>query len=69
MTPDLCPFCSRPLHVGIQPAGKRYCSLCGGKIKKRHKYRIGSDGRLIHKSCDNPTGQVETNQEKRMFEE
>jgi hypothetical protein len=24
---------------------------------------------LIHKNCDNPTGQVETNQEKRMFEE
>ena len=68
MTPDLCPFCGKPLHVGVQQAGKRICSLCGGKIKKPHKYRIGSDGRLQHRDCHNPTGQIENNKTKGMFE-
>jgi hypothetical protein len=68
MTPDICPYCQKSLHVGIQPAGRRICSLCGGKIGKRHKYRIGSDGRLVHKSCTNPTGQIETNNAKGMFD-
>lgn len=68
MTPDLCPFCGKPLRVGVQQAGKRVCSLCGGSIKKNHKYRIGSDGRLQHKNCKNPTGQIENNNMKGMFE-
>ena len=68
MTPDLCPYCSKPLRVGVQQAGKRICSLCGGNIKKNHKYRIGSDGRLVHKSCSNPTGHKENNKAKGMFD-
>jgi hypothetical protein len=68
MTPDLCPYCQKPLRVGIQQAGRRICSLCNGKIGKRHKWRIGSDGRLEHKSCKNPTGQLETDKPKGMFE-
>lgn len=67
MTPDICPYCQKTLSVGVQQAGKRICSLCGGKIKSVHKWRIGSDGRLQHKSCKNPTGHVETNQPKGLF--
>jgi hypothetical protein len=68
MNPDICPYCSKPLHVGVQQAGKRICSLCGGRIKKTHKWQIGSDGRLEHKSCKNPTGKIETHNAKGMFD-
>jgi hypothetical protein len=67
MTPDLCPYCQRPLRVGTQEAGRRICSLCGGRIGKRHKYRIGSDGRLIHRDCKNPTGNTDTKESKGLF--
>jgi hypothetical protein len=67
MTPDLCPFCGKPMRVGIYRAGKRICSLCGGNIKKTHKWQIGSDGRLEHKSCKNPTGLTENNEPKGLF--
>lgn len=67
MTPDLCLYCSKTLRVGIQQAGKRLCSLCGGKIGKRHKYRIGSDGRLVHRDCNCPTGKIDTKKSEGLF--
>jgi hypothetical protein len=68
--PSVCPVCKN-LYVAMpsQPSRTRICSLCGGKIKKRHKYQIGSDGRLQHRDCKNPTGQPEINKPKEMFEE
>jgi hypothetical protein len=67
MTPDICPFCSRPMHVGVQQAGRRICSLCGLGVKKNHKWQIGSDGRIRHKDCKNPTGNINTRESKGLF--
>lgn len=67
MTPDLCPFCSRPLHVGVQPSNRRICSLCGLGIRKKHKWMIGSDARIRHKDCKNPTGNTDTKESRGLF--
>jgi hypothetical protein len=67
MTPDICPYCQQSLHVGIQQAGKRVCSLCGLSVRKRHKWHIGSDGRIRHRDCKNPTGNTDTKESKGLF--
>ena len=68
MTPDLCPLCGKQLLNGYQEAGKRICSLCHGRIKKNHRWRIGNNGLLEHRDCHNPTGQVDANNAKGMFD-
>ena len=64
---SIFPYCSRPMHVGVQPAGKRICSSCGLGIRKRHKWTIGSDGRLRHRDCHNPTGKIKSDNSKGLF--
>jgi hypothetical protein len=69
MTPEMCPLCKRLMDLrSLQPAGKRICSLCYGRIKKNHRWHIGSTGLLEHRDCKNPTGQIETNNAKGMFD-
>lgn len=53
--PDVCPTCGHALGRGVG-AGKRFCSLCGLRMKKRDKWRFGADGRPQHKDCSQPTG-------------
>ena len=69
ITPDVCPLCSKPLlnPHGIQQAGKRICCLCGGKIKKIHRWRIGSTGVLEHRDCRNPTASKPSQESKGLF--
>ena len=69
MNPELCPLCSKPLlnPHGIQQAGRRICSLCGGKIRKTHKWTIGSTGLLEHRDCANPTGSKNTEKAEGLF--
>jgi hypothetical protein len=68
--PSVCPVCKN-LYVAMpsQPSRTRICSLCGGRIKKRHRWQIGNTGLLQHKDCKNPTGQPETNKTKGIFEQ
>ncbi len=70
MVPNTCPLCGKILlnPRGIQQAGRRICSLCGDRIKKNHKYHIGSDGRLEHRNCKNPSGKVDTETTKGFFD-
>jgi|GEM_PF-2170771 hypothetical protein len=69
-TPEICPLCQRVLNYHtLQTAGKRICSLCRGIIGRKHKYRIGSNGLLQHRDCKNPTGSIETDKPKGMFDE
>ena len=67
MTPDVCPYCQKTLSVGIQPAGRRICSVCSQSVRKHHKWQIGSDGRIRHKDCHNPTGNLDTKEAKGLF--
>lgn len=66
--PEICPLCNRPLTIqSLQRAGKRFCSLCRGKIGRYHKWQICSDGRIAHKDCQNPTGKTNTEDAKGLF--
>lgn len=67
--PSICPTCGNLYAMRpIQPLGKRVCSLCGGRIKKRHRWEFGPDSRARHRDCKNPTGIPETDKPKEMFE-
>lgn len=55
MNPSICPTCGHALVRGIG-AGHRVCSLCGKRLRKRDKWRFGSDLRPQHKDCSRPTG-------------
>jgi hypothetical protein len=69
MTPDTCPLCGKQLlnPNGLQQANKRICSLCHGRIKKTHRWHIGSTGLLEHRDCMNPTGKTNTEYAKGLF--
>ncbi len=69
MIPDTCPLCGKMLlnPRGVQRAGKRICSLCGGKIKKNHRWQIGSTGLLEHRDCTNPTQSQSKDESKGLF--
>lgn len=45
----ICPLCGAILQTGP----KRICSQCHLPIRQRDKWRIGADGRLQHKDCEN----------------
>jgi hypothetical protein len=68
-TTDICPLCNRSLRIGMQTAGRRICCLCGNPIRKRHKYRIGSNGLLQHRDCQMPTGDKMVTAMKGIFDE
>jgi len=47
----VCPACGQPLP---QARGKRVCCDCQKPIRRHDKWFIGTDGKLHHKSCENP---------------
>lgn len=50
MTTLRCPTCLRPYG----PANRRTCARCSEPILRKHRWRIGNDGRLEHRNCADP---------------
>ena len=69
MNTDTCPLCGKQLlnPNGLQQANKRICSLCGLSIRRNHKWTIGSDAKIRHRDCSNPTGKTNTEESKGIF--
>lgn len=51
-----CPACGQRI---VQPA-KRMCADCGKSIARHDKYFFGTDGRIRHRVCEEPTHYART---------
>jgi len=49
----VCTACGQTIP---QAERRRICSQCNGPIKKRHRWRFGTDGRPRHNECEHPEG-------------